>query len=247
MHARNRYLLVALLFLPPVAASGQGPDTLMFGTTHEPGSVVYGYASEYLQLLCAEIRQRCTLQSLPGRRGAAMLASGALAGEVGRVETYRKQHPEYRRVEEPFVGTRTFVFTRNDSPVVDRWEELGHKVVTVSYRRGVYIFQTRLEALRPHVQAHDVQTVEACLRMVLTWRDQACIFDDGSLTAESRALLAQGHTGKSLDTQQLYIYLGKDHAVLAADMTAAARQLSARGVKDRLRRKYFDPRGLSAE
>ncbi|MYM65759.1 transporter substrate-binding domain-containing protein [Pseudoduganella sp. FT55W] len=230
-------LVIALAFSAPAAA--QGPDTLIFGTTHERGSFAYGYIDEYLQALCAEIRQRCQLQSLPGRRGAAMLADGSIVGELGRVREYSEQHPEYKRIDEPFISLRTYMFTRASRPEINSWDEVANKVRTVSYQRGVYFYQKRLEALRPQVQPHDVQTVTACLQMVLNGRDQACLFDDGSLGEDGKALLPQGRLGRPLDVLNLYLYLGKDHAVLAPSINEAAKRLHAQGLKTRLHRKYI--------
>ncbi|MHA4869831.1 hypothetical protein ACXZ1M_19255 [Duganella sp. PWIR1] len=232
-------LAIALTLSAPSSASAQGPDTLIFGTTHESDSAIYGYATEYLQQLCAEIRQRCQLQSLPGRRSSAMLADGSIAGEMGRVLEYGESHPEYRRVEEPFVSSRSHVFTRAGQPDINSWEELERNARTVSYKRGIFIYQRRLEALRPQLQPHDVQSVPACLQMVLNGRDEACLFDDGSLSKTSKALLPQGRTGRQLDEFNLYIYLGKDHAALAHAMADAGRRLAAHGLKARLHRKYF--------
>ncbi len=235
----RRTALLALAFALPLRAPAQGPDTLIFGTTHERSSFAYAYSAEYLQHLCAEIRQRCQLQSLPGRRGAAMLADGSIVGELGRVRAYLETHPEYQRVEEPFITLRTYMFTRANRPSVNGWHEAAAKARTISYQRGVYYYQKRLEALQPHVQPHDVQTVTACLQMVLNERDQACLFDDGALSAESRALLPQGRLGHALDELNLYIYLGKDHAVLAPAVSEAVKRLNARGLKTRLHKKYF--------
>ncbi|MTV37230.1 hypothetical protein [Duganella radicis] len=223
----------------PAHSPAQGPDTLIFGTTHERNSFAYAYSTEYLQQLCAEIRQRCLLQSLPGRRGAAMLADGSIAGELGRVRDYKEKHPEYQRVEEPFITLRTFMFTRTGWSPVNNWAEVTAKVNTVSYQRGVYYYQKRLEALQPRVQPHDVQTVAACLQMVLNGRDQACLFDDGAIGADSKTLLPQGMLGQPLDELQLYIYLGRDYAVLAPSITDAVRRLNAHGLKTRLRKKHF--------
>jgi ABC-type amino acid transport substrate-binding protein len=217
----------------------QGPDTLIFGTTHERASFAYGYIDEYLQHICTEIRQRCQLQNLPGRRGAAMLADGSIVGEMGRVREYNEKHPEYKRIEEPFITLHTYMFTRVTRPAINSWEEVARKARTVSYLRGVYFYQRQLELLRPQVQPHDVQTVAACLQMVLNGRDQACVFDDGSLGEDSKALLQQGHVGQPLDELHLYIYLGKDHTVLAPSINDATKRLNAQGLKARLRKKYF--------
>lgn len=240
---QRRRILLALAFalaLPgPAPVLAQGPDTLIFGTTHDPSSFAYAYNNEYLQSLCAEIRQRCQLQSLPGRRGAAMLADGSIVGELGRVREYHDKHPEYRRVEESFITLRSYAFTRAGQPQVSSWNALPARARTVSYQRGVYYYQKKLEALQPGVQAHDVQTVQACLQMVLNGRDQACVFDDGALGPDSRALLPQGSLSRPLDELHLYIYLGKDYAALAPSITEAVRRLNAQGLKARLQKKYF--------
>lgn len=221
------------------SAAAQGPDTLIFGTTHETDAIVFRYASDYLQRLCADIRQRCVLQSLPGRRSEAMLSDGSLAGEMGRVREYGHKHPQYLRIDEPFVHTHTYVFTPRGQPAVDSWEELAATARSVSYKRGIYTYQTKLEALQPRLRPHDVQNVPACLEMVIKGRDQACVYDDGSLSAASRAMLSQGRTGKPLEELGLYIYVGADQRALADSINAAARRLQAQGVKEELHRKYF--------
>ncbi|NYE63735.1 ABC-type amino acid transport substrate-binding protein [Duganella sp. 1224] len=234
-------LAIAAAACAAVAASAhaQGPDTLIFGTTHETDSVIFHYASDYLHRLCAEVRQRCELQSLPGRRSEAMLADGSIAGEMGRVKEYGLKHPQYLRLDEPFVLSRTYAFTPPGQPPIDSWAQLAAAERTVSYKRGIYIYQTTLESLRPRVRPHDVQNVPACLDMVIKRRDHVCVYDDGSLSAASRAMLSQGRTGKPLDEMGLYIYLGADQRALAANLNAAARRLQAQGVKTALHRRYF--------
>ncbi|MYN38503.1 transporter substrate-binding domain-containing protein [Duganella sp. FT109W] len=221
------------------SAAAQGPDTLIFGTTHESEAVVFVYATDYLQRLCAEIHQRCALQSLPGRRSEAMLGDGSLAGEMGRVKEYGYKHPQYLRIEEPFVQTHTYVFTPRGQPAINSWEELAATARSVSYKRGIYTYQTKLEALQPRLRPHDVQNVPACLEMVIKGRDQACVYDDGSLSAASRAMLSQGRIGRPLEQLDLYIYVGADQRALVAGINAAARRLQAQGIKEELRRKYF--------
>lgn len=221
------------------SAHAQGPDTLIFGTTHESDSVVFQYGSDYLHRLCAEIRQRCELQSLPGLRSEAMLAAGSIVGEMGRVKAYGNKHPHYLRMDEPFVQTRTYLFTPRGQPVIDTWEALAASARSVSYKRGIYTYQIKLDTLRPRVQPHDVQSVPACLNMVINGRDQACVYDDGSLSAASRAMLPQGRIGKPLEELNLYIYLSADQRALAASINAAAKRLQAQGVKAELQRKYF--------
>lgn len=237
MPVRYSYLLLTLL--APCTALAQAPDTLIFGITHEPGTNAYRYAGAYLQRLCKELDRRCLLQNLPGLRGAAMIANGGIAGEMGRVQEYNSEHHEYRRIDEPFITIRTYAFTKASQPEIDSWQELEQHARAVSYQRGVYIYRLRLEGMRPRVQPHDVQSVSACFKMVLAGRDQACIYDDGSLSDESRLLLKQGHAGKPLGELSLYIYLGKDYSPIAPAMNDVTRHLNAEGLRAQLRHQYF--------
>lgn len=232
-------IALAVITCASAPAGAQGPDTLIFGTTHESDSVVYRYASAYLARLCTEVRQRCELQSLPGRRAEAMLADGSITGEMGRVRDYGRKHPRYLRLDEPFVHSRTYVFTPAGKPAIDSWEALAQQARTVSYKRGIHTYQTRLETLRPQLAPHDVQTVPACLQMVLAGRDQACVYDEGSLSAAARGMLELGRVGKPLEELGLYIYLGADQRALAQALNAAASRLHAQGLKAELRRQYF--------
>ena len=239
MPRRQLTLLIAATLAVAGCAHAQTGKELVFGTTHDENSPLFLYASAYLQQLCAESKQRCTLQTLPGRRSEAMLATGSIVGEVGRVKGYIQKHPDYVRLDEPFIVSRTRIFTRSDKDITS-WESLAKKVKTVSYKRGIYLYQQRLEALQPAIQPHDVQSEAACLQMVLAARDDACVFDDGGISAEARPLLAQGHSSVSVEDLPLYIYLGKDNAALAASLSEAARRLAARGVPAQLHRKFYE-------
>ncbi|GJI95470.1 hypothetical protein RugamoR57_21880 [Duganella caerulea] len=234
-------ILIAATLAVAGNAHAQVGAELVFGTSHDENSPLFLYASAYLQQLCTEGGQRCTLQRLPGRRAEAMLAAGSIVGEVGRVKGYVLKHPDYVRLDDPFVVSRTRIFTRTDKGITS-WATLAKNVKTVSYKRGVYLYQQRLEALQPAIQPHDVQSESACLQMVLSERDDACVFDDGGISTEARPLLAQGHSSASVEDLPLYIYLGKDSAALAPALSDAARRLAARGVPGRLHRKFYEAR-----
>ncbi|MQA37527.1 transporter substrate-binding domain-containing protein [Rugamonas sp. FT29W] len=239
MPSRQLTLLIAATLAVAGCAHAQAGKELVFGTTHDENSPLFLYASAYLQQLCDESKQRCTLQNLPGRRSEAMLAAGTIVGEVGRVKGYIQKHPDYVRLDEPFIISRTRIFTRTDKDITS-WDSLAKKVKTVSYKRGIYLYQQRLEALQPAIQPHDVQSESACLQMVLAARDDACVFDDGGISSEARPLLAQGHSSVSVEDLPLYIYLGKDNKALAPSLSEAARRLAARGVPAQLHRKFYE-------
>lgn len=239
MLRRQLNILIAATLAVAGCAHAQAGKELVFGTSHDENSPLFLYANAYLEQLCAESGQRCTLRSLPGLRAQAMLASGAIAGEVGRVRGYILRHPDYVRLDDPFVVSRTRIFTLVNKDITN-WESLAKSVRTVSYKRGIFLYQQRLEALPPAIQPHDVQSEAACLQMVLAARDDACVFDDGGISADARPLLAQGHSSASVEDLPLYIYLGKSQAALAPSLSDAARRLTARGVPAQLHRKFYE-------
>ncbi|MYM94618.1 substrate-binding periplasmic protein [Duganella vulcania] len=232
-------ILIAATLAVAGNTHAQAGKELVFGTTHEENSPLFLYASAYLQQLCTISGRRCALQSLPGRRSEAMLAAGNIDGEVGRVKGYIQKHPDYARLDEPFIVSRTRIFTRTDKDITS-WESLAKNARTVSYKRGIYLYQQRLEALQPAIQPHDVQSETACLQMVLAARDDACVFDDGGISADAKPLLAQGHSSASLEDLPLYIYLRKDNAALAPILSDAARRMAARGVTAQFYRKFYE-------
>ena len=229
-----------LLIAVAMAAGAAHAQPPMFGTSHEETSPMYRYAIDYLQQLCRDSGLQCRLQSLPGRRAEAMLANGDINGEVGRVKAYADKHPDYIRIDGPYILTHVRFFTQTRSDEITSWEALAKKTWSVSYKRGIYIYQRRLEALRPNIKPHDVQNEAACLRMVLAGRDDACIFDDGGLSGELQSLLTQGHAGPPVEELPLYIYLDKKNAAQAPALNESARHLAARGVPAQLRRKYIE-------
>lgn len=231
-------LLIATI-LSGASALAYAQRELVFGTTHDANSASFHYARDYLHQLCAESRLRCLLRSYPGRRSEALLAIGKLDGEVGRVKGYGLKHPDYVRLDEPFNVVQTRIFTR--TPVaISNWQSLTDFAHTVSYKRGIFLYQQRLEQLQPALQLHDVQSEDACLQVVLARRSEACVFDVGGLTGEAHLLLKQGLVSASIEDLPLYIYLLKQHGELAQPLSETARRLQARGIPAQLRRSYYE-------
>ncbi|MBY0556887.1 MAG: transporter substrate-binding domain-containing protein [Burkholderiaceae bacterium] len=231
-------LLITTALAAGVASAGENAE-LVFGTTHDINSPAYRYAHEYLRQLCLENKLRCVLRSLPGRRSEAMLAIGKIDGEFGRVKAYGIRHPEYARVEEPFNVSLTRIFTRQPHDI-SNWQSLTSFAHTVSYKRGVFLYQQRLESMRPAVQLHDVQSEAACLQVVLARHSDACVFDDGGVSGDAQHLLKQGYSSASIEDLPLYIYLDKRHAALAAPLNETAKRMLARGIPAQLRRSYYE-------
>jgi ABC-type amino acid transport substrate-binding protein len=245
---RRRTAAAVFAGLMPMAASAPGAPapsidtstTLEFSTTHEANTPMHRYASQYLARLCTENGLRCHLANLPARRSEAQLSTGTLDGELGRVRAFAHKHPEFVLVDPAFVTLHTYVFTPAGKPEIGSWAELGKLAGSVAYKRGVFIYQQRLEAMRPSVQAHDVQDVAACLQMVLTGRDLACVIDDGNMGDSLRPLLAQGHLSQPLEELELHIVMHRSRAALAAVLSASASRWHAHGIDRQLRRDYFE-------
>ena len=138
-------------------------------------------------------RQRCSAAKPAGLGAAeAMLAAGTIVGEVGRVKGYIQKASglcSSRRTLHHLAHAHLHPGTDKD---ITSWESLTKKVKTVSYKRGIYLYQQRLEALQPAIQPHDVQSESACLQMVLAARDDACVFDDGGISSRGKAAAGAG-------------------------------------------------------
>lgn len=234
---------VLACLLPAGALANTLPErTLEFSIVHEVGSPLFQYSAAYLPRLCAEAGLQCRLASLPMRRSEAQLTESTLDGEVGRARTFLDKHPDFALVEPSFFTIRTYAFTLPETGPVNSWAALPGRAASASYKRGILYYQSMLERTRPRVQAHDVSDSTACLRMVLTRRDQACIIDDGHLSREMLPLLADGTLGRPLTELDMYIVLNPRTAALAPLLSSAAQRLRARGIEDELLRKAFNPR-----
>jgi hypothetical protein len=93
-----------------------------------------------------------------------VLTDGSIVGELGRVKDYKELHPEYQRVEEP-SSSCAHMHSRKPPAVNKQRRTWRARVRTVSYRRGVYYYQKRLEA-------------QALLpgRWASRWKNWRCIF-----------------------------------------------------------------------
>jgi len=174
-------------------------------------------------------------------RSEAQLKEKTPDGEVGRIRAFAQQHPGFVLISPPFFTIRVYAFTASGAPPIDSWDEMARQARSVSYKRRIYYFETKLEALHPAVHAHDVQDSTACLRMVLVDRDGACLIDDGHLGPDLKPLLAQGTLGRPLAELEMHIVLNARNAQLAPKMEAAANRLRERGIDRELLRDYFTP------
>jgi len=234
-------LALACLLQVSAACAGDEERVLELSIAHEPGTPLSHVAEAYLARLCAEIKMRCLLVNLPPRRSEAQLKEKTLDGEVGRIRAFAQQHPGFVLISPPFFTIRVYAFTAAGAPTIDSWDEMARQARTVSYKRGVFYFETKLEALRPTVHPHDVQDSAACLRMVLTGRDAACLIDDGHLGPDLKSLLQQGSLGRPLAELEMHIVLNARNALLAPKMEAAASRLREHGIEHQLLRDYFTP------
>lgn len=239
---RRKALSLCLLLLSPAPTQAAVADApLQFGTSFPGNSTGFFYAQDYLGALCRHARLHCTLKNLPPRRGQALMESGRLDGEMGRQRDFPHELrlASYLLLDVPLLALPAYAFTAPSLPLIDTWQDLAERQSSVSYPSGAYRFRRRLEQLTPTLQLHDTASALACLEIALARPGDSCIFDDGVLDAEARALLAQGSRSKALETITLYTFLNRQHAALLPAFSKAAQHLHKTGVERQLRAKYF--------
>jgi uncharacterized protein (UPF0297 family) len=132
-------------------AQAQGPDTLIFGTTHERGSAAYNYAVDYLHGVRGD--PAALPAAKPARtRGTAMLADGSIVGELGRVKEYIRNTIRGNRSSSVHLP-----FTRASH---NSWEEVARRCAPSATSAA----SNQKGWKRGGGAPHDVQTVTACLQ-----------------------------------------------------------------------------------
>ncbi|MYM30729.1 transporter substrate-binding domain-containing protein [Duganella sp. CY15W] len=228
---------MAILVLTCSAAVSAAP-VYSFANSYPEDSLGMIYIQRHMQAICKEAQIRCTIIELPLRRSQAMLANRTLDGDIGRVPGFARQSGNIL-VDTPVITVSTYAFTRADAPASASWEQLGAHQRSVAYRRGVYVYQKRLESMAATLRPHDVPDSVSCVEVVIRGHDDACLLDSGAITPAIKArvppLVMQG----PLEALDLYIVVNAGNEKLARTLKSAMDRLRARGVPQQLERELL--------
>ncbi len=141
--------LLLPLFLPGGPAHAAPPSPLVIGADADPST----YANKWSALFFVEAFRRMGIPIqivyYPLARRTALVDSGEIDIDAGRVRAYGDTRPNLVRVEEPFVEYNFALFTANPTLHLQSLEALRATEWLVEYRRGILFCEKTLKALLP--------------------------------------------------------------------------------------------------
>ncbi len=236
--------LLALLAALPLAV-GAEPQRAFVMVTGQPETT---YEGRWQRLAYHEAFKRLgvplEVELMPTQRMTAMVDSGAVDGQFGRVLAYAETHPEQVRVDEPMYEVGFALWVSNPALTLSRVQDLAATNLIGVYRRGVELCQRSLFPLVPTDRLFSVATEHDGLRMLVTGRvDYFCEIDAALQNAlhspefkdtAVRPLLSIG------DRIAIYPYLSRKQADMAPRLAAVLKGMKAEGLLERFQREALE-------
>lgn len=241
--------LLAVLLVQPGSLRSQSQRPIVMVT----GQPETSYEGKWQRRAYQEAFRRLGLplevELMPAQRVTAMVDSGGVDGQFGRVRAYGDTHPEQMRVEEAFYEVGFALWASNpggDAPVgnapaltLQRLQDLTASNLIGVYRRGVELCERSLSPLVPAERLFSVAAEHDALRMLMAGRvDYFCEID----AALQNALQSPEFKGAAVrplftigDRIGIYPYLAKKNADLAPRLAAVLKAMKAEGVLERYR------------
>lgn len=173
-------------------------------------------------------------EGFPAKRSSRMSDSGKTDGEIHRVYSYGKVHPNVIRVDEPHFHIRFSAYSNDNAIRLDGWESLQGKNLRVGYRIGVKMTESQLPRVVKEVNLRPVSELTMGLYKLAT--GQVDIFIDVEKNIEDtiqrsdrllRAGIVKVGTMVSIST---HAYLHKKHNDLVPILAEKLRNMKAEGL-----------------
>jgi polar amino acid transport system substrate-binding protein len=217
--------LLAWLAALPLSV-GAEPQRAFVMVTGQPETT---YEGKWQRLAYHEAFKRLGIplevEVMPTQRMTAMVDSGAVDGQFGRVLAYADTHPEQVRVDEPMYEVGLALWVSNPALTLSRLQDLTATSLIGIYRRGVELCQRSLSPLVPADRLTSVATAHDGLRMLSTGRVDYFCEIDAALQSALRLPEFKGVAVRPLltigDRIALYPYLSSKQAELAPRLAAS--------------------------
>jgi len=231
--------LLAVLAMLPCSLRSE-PQRPIVMVTGQPET---SFEGKWQRLAYQEAFRRLGLplevELMPAQRVTAMVDSGAVDGQFGRVLAYGDTHPEQVRVDEAFYEVGLALWASNPALTLSRLQDLPAANWIGVYRRGVELCQRSLSSLVPADRLYSVATEHDAVRMLMAGRvDYLCEID----AAVQNALHSPEFKDAAVrplfmigDRIGIYPYLAKKNAELAPRLAAVLKAMKAEGVLERFR------------
>lgn len=232
-----RPLVIACLALLPGPGAAQAPSAsvppFVMAADAPPGSVTFIWS----EIIYSEAFRRLGLPvdivSVSLARRSALVAEGAIDGEVSRIHAYADTHPDLVRVEEPVMDFTFSIFSANPRLGTAKLEDLPPDAL-VEYRRGILLCETVLKKAIAAERISNVVSTEQGIKKLQAGRSDAyCDIDlyvREALNATDPKSSAAVRKLFDVATLPTYPYLYKKHAALAPRLAAVIRRMRAEGL-----------------
>ncbi len=176
----------------------------------------------------------------PAARASLELSSGAVDGEGGRPMAYESTSPDIVRLRAPLFQVSYVGLSRRSARVpVAGWDSLAGFTGIVAYKAGVHTTMTQLSRVLKPAQLIALPDTERGLRMVALGRCDLYADEElsilSTLAQPELSQLPLVETGV-LGTPDVYGYLHKRHAELAARLGDVIAQMQKQGDIERYRK-----------
>lgn len=208
------------------------------------------YEQQVGQIIVSQIYKNLgidiSITHMPGNRAILETVSGRMDGEIMRIESYGRDHPQVLRVPTPYYNLATMVFYKKGSGiVVNSAEDLAkYSVLKV---RGVKHTNNITAGL---TNVYDYDDTESMLKALDKNRDNVALTHtgDGLFVIEKYQIANIEHRVKPLSVWPLYHYVHKKNAHLVEKVDRIIREMKASGELDKLtkraEKKVFELHGL---
>lgn len=229
-------LFLQVGLLEPAAAQSELPKTIVLARlSHVPDQRIGG---EILKVIYAKLGITVNFTDVEAARALELSSSGAIDGEIQRIDAVAQQYPTLIRIETPINYIEPSAFTRTLTFKVEGWSSISEYDIGIVHGVG--------SSERGTLGMRSVQTatsLENLIRMLDHDRFQVMVTDrlSGEVTLKKMGLTDRIHAlSPPLQHIDLYHYLNQKHRDLAKRVSAVVAEMAASGELEKLHQKLVD-------
>jgi polar amino acid transport system substrate-binding protein len=231
-------LILVLLagIVEPATAQSDLPKTIVLARlSHVPDQRIGG---EIVKAIYGKLGITVTFTDVEAARALDLSSSGAIDGEIQRIDAVAQQFPSLIRIETPINYIEPSAFTRGLTFKVDGWASIADYDIGIV--RGVGSSERGTKGMK------SVQTATSLDNLILMLdhdRFQVMVTDrlSGEVTLKKMGFGDRIHAlTPPLQHIDLYHYLNEKHRDLAQRVSAVVAEMAASGELEKLRKKLVD-------
>ncbi|MBW8853045.1 MAG: transporter substrate-binding domain-containing protein [Bradyrhizobium sp.] len=234
-----RACLILILFagsVEPATAQSELPKTIVLARlSHVPDQRIGG---EIVKAIYAKLGISVTFTDVEAARALELSSSGAIDGEIQRIDAVADQYPTLIRIETPINYIEPSAFTRTLTFKVDGWGSIADYDLGIVH--GVGSSERGTKGMKSVQMA---TSLENLILMLDHDRFQIMITDrlSGEVTLKRMGLSDRIHAlSPPLQHIDLYHYLNEKHQALAKRVSAVVAEMAASGELEKLHKQLVD-------